>query len=39
MKKDLDGLLRLQGFDAKQVAAIKGPRRNPGDLGASPIGS
>jgi hypothetical protein len=24
MKKDLDGLLRLQGFDAKQVAAIRG---------------
>jgi hypothetical protein len=24
LKKDLDGLLRLQGFDAKQIAAIRG---------------
>jgi len=34
MKKDLDGLLRLQGFDAKQVAAIKGLDGIQADLGA-----
>jgi hypothetical protein len=32
MKKDLDGLLRLQGFDAKQIAAIRGLEGVSADL-------
>jgi hypothetical protein len=34
MKKDLDGLLKLQGFDARQVAAIRGLSGIQTDLGA-----
>jgi hypothetical protein len=34
MKRDLDGLLRLQGFDAKQVAAIRGLAGIQADLAA-----
>jgi len=33
MKKDLDGLLRAQGFDAKQIAAIRALDHVQADLG------